>query len=212
MKPITHASDLDAMWRTSSVYAVICAWAKNGLFKALAEKGVEGLTLLTPEGMRPTRPSVLDRSALAVLVGGVNYFPAFPASRGTKKLDLLLGPDDDDKTISLDEAIKILSLTSADHGDETKLKTYISCIETLQTAGESECRLMVRTDRNIQKGTGTLLSPNDREKAMQIKDQAVLVLYRLNGQKDLGWNGRPLWAPNIKFPDGTCFYASGLTP
>ena len=37
MKPITHASDLDAMWRTSSVYAVICAWAKNGLFTALAD-------------------------------------------------------------------------------------------------------------------------------------------------------------------------------
>jgi SAM-dependent methyltransferase len=37
VQPITHAASLDAMWRTSSAYAVLCAWAHNGLFTALAE-------------------------------------------------------------------------------------------------------------------------------------------------------------------------------
>jgi len=37
MKSITHITDLDTMRRTSSVYAVVCAWAHRGLFEALSE-------------------------------------------------------------------------------------------------------------------------------------------------------------------------------
>ena len=34
MKTITHPTDLDDLRRTSAVYAVVCAWAHNGLFDA----------------------------------------------------------------------------------------------------------------------------------------------------------------------------------
>ena len=69
-------------------------------------------------------------------------------------------------------------------------------------------RLIVRRDRNISRGTGTLLSPNDRLLGDKYPNDVVLTLYRVNGSIDKGWNGQPLWIPNIKFPEGLCFYDS----
>ena len=65
--------------------------------------------------------------------------------------------------------------------------------------------LIVRRERDIKKGTGTLLSPNDRDLGKRIIDKPVLTLYRIKGQKEKGWNDKPLWIPNIKFPDGIAF-------
>ena len=31
-------------------------------------------------------------------------------------------------------------------------------------------------------------------------------MYRILGSKEKGWDGFPLWIPNIKFPDDCCFY------
>ena len=67
-------------------------------------------------------------------------------------------------------------------------------------------KLLVRTNRNISKDTGTMLSPNDRDKIEQYSSDVVLVVYRVNGKKENGWSGVPFWMPNIKLPSGFTFY------
>ena len=66
--------------------------------------------------------------------------------------------------------------------------------------------MIVRRDRDISKGTGTLLSPNDRQLGDCHPNDVVLTLYRVKGSMDKGWSGNPLWIPNIKLPEGYCFY------
>ena len=61
-------------------------------------------------------------------------------------------------------------------------------------------------NRNISRGTGTLLSEADRLLGDRFSDEVVLTMYRINGFIENGWNGSPLWVPNIKFPTGFCFY------
>ena len=56
----------------------------------------------------------------------------------------------------------------------------------------------------IAKGTGTLLSPNDRTLGESFPDDIVLTLYKVTGEK--GWNGEKLWIPNIKLPAGRTYY------
>ena len=62
----------------------------------------------------------------------------------------------------------------------------------------------VRRDRDIKKGTGTLLSPNDRAIIAGVTGQVSLTMYKVTGNK--GWDGLQLWIPNIKFPDDLIFY------
>ena len=64
--------------------------------------------------------------------------------------------------------------------------------------------MIVRRDRDIAKGTGTLLSPNDRALVSKITDQVSLTMYKVTGTKV--WDGKEIWIPNIKFPDGLVFY------
>lgn len=71
---------------------------------------------------------------------------------------------------------------------------------------QTKYRLIVRDNRDISFGTGTLLSPTDRKLGESFKDDVVLTLYRVKGEISKGWNGSPLWIPNIKFPDNTCYY------
>ena len=51
-----------------------------------------------------------------------------------------------------------------------------------------------------------MLSPTDRLLGDGFNNDIVLTMYRLVGSADKGWDGKPLWMPNIKFPGGICFY------
>ena len=44
-------------------------------------------------------------------------------------------------------------------------------------------KIIVRRDRDISKGTGTLLSPNDRKLGDQYDDEVVLTLYKVTRKK-----------------------------
>ncbi|MFA6294419.1 MAG: hypothetical protein WC637_21695, partial [Victivallales bacterium] len=81
-----------------------------------------------------------------------------------------------------------------------------SFIRALESADKPKCLLIVRRDRSIGKGTGTLLSPDDRKLGDANPEKLVLTLYRIRGEKAKNWNDKPLWVPNIKFPEGKCFY------
>jgi hypothetical protein len=180
--------------------------ANNALFETLRQKGPGAVSLLTPAGSRPTRLSVVLKEDLMILAGGVNYFPLNPTHAGLAKLDAELGSKDSERDISLAEAEKILRLISVEKNDLWNLHSFAYCVETLKKSAIYNCRLVVRTDRSISKGTGTLLSPTDRKLGDNFDDRLVLTMYRLTGEASKGWEDRPLWVPNIKFPDGTYFY------
>lgn len=83
------------------------------------------------------------------------------------------------------------------------LPLMTSCHSTYLTG-----KLIVRRERDISKGIGTLLSPNDRKLGDEYKDEVVLTVYKVTGTK--GWNGMELWIPNINLP-GEYVYYSGET-
>lgn len=180
--------------------------ANNALFETLRQKGPQAVSLLTPKGTRPTRMSVVMKEDLMVIAGGVNYFPLNPTHSGLPGLDKELGVKDDERDISLAEAEKILRLISVEKTDLWNQHSFADCVETLKKTAKYDCHLVVRTERSISKGTGTLLSPTDRELGTHFNDRLVLTMYRLKGEASKGWEDRPVWVPNIKFPDGTYFY------
>ncbi|TAK04217.1 restriction endonuclease [Patescibacteria group bacterium] len=181
--------------------------ANNALFETLRQKGPQAVSILSPAGTKPTRMSVVLREDLMIVAGGVNYFPLLPTSANLTEIDKELGAKDDERDISLDEAEKLLRLAGVEKTDLWNQHSFPDCIETLRKNNvKYDCRLIVRTERSISKGTGTLLSPTDREIGAQHEDRLVLTMYRLKGEASKGWQDKPLWVPNIKFPNGTYFY------
>ncbi|PIR53816.1 restriction endonuclease, partial [Candidatus Peregrinibacteria bacterium CG10_big_fil_rev_8_21_14_0_10_42_8] len=180
--------------------------ANNALFDTLQRKGPSAVSILSPAGTRPTRPSVVKKDDLLVIAGNVNYFPTFPTEINTDKLDDILGNKDVERDITLGEAEKILRLIKVEKHDLWNKHSFPECVHTLKTRTKLPCKLIIRIGRNISKETGTLLSPTDRQLGSDHKNRLVLTLYRLTGDKDKGWNGKPLWVPNIKFPEETYFY------
>ncbi len=181
--------------------------ANNVLFHVLETKGPGSIKVLTPAGTRPTRANVVSKNDLMIITGGVNYFPLLPQTKNLDVLDAILGKKDYEGDITLDEVEKILKLTEVEPVDTWTQHSFQKCVEALKKHSKGkDCKLIVRVDRNISKGTGTLLSPEDRKIGQQLSEKMVLTMYRVRGIKEKGWDGEPLWVPNIKFPEGTCFY------
>ena len=90
-------------------------------------------------------------------------------------------------------------------GDDFSVQRFVSVLETiLADAPAAQGILIVRRNRDVAKGTGALLSPNDWNLGASFHAQVVLTLYKVTGKK--GWNGRELWVPNIKLPDNVVYY------
>ena len=91
----------------------------------------------------------------------------------------------------------------SEHKSDWSSLTFINAIKALQANNaKNKAYLIVRRNRSISKGTGTLLSPDDRMVGDQIINYPVLTLYRLNGEVEKGWEGKPFWVPNLKLPVG----------
>jgi hypothetical protein len=182
--------------------------ANEAMIGVLKEKGFDAVSILSLPNTRPTRKSVVKSQNQFIIIGGVNYFPFNPISSNLDKLDDICGTKNTDKVLTLKEGRKILDLTEVDNDDSFPKDIMIKAIDALSRSNyKQDCRLIVRTDRDVSKGTGTLLSPDDRQLCSSLKDQLVLVLYRLNGTREKGWQGKPLWVPNIKFPEGKNYYS-----
>ncbi|HAB98822.1 MAG TPA: hypothetical protein DCE71_03260 [Parachlamydiales bacterium] len=178
----------------------------DAMFSKLSEGISPQSTLYKMEGTLPSRKNVLDRGALSILVGGVDYFSVDVSDEAIEKLDAEIGLADREGGISIDEAAALLGLMQDEKAGEGEIIQYVSCLEALKAAGYANCHLIVRADRDISKESGTLLSPNDRLKGAAIIERPVLTLYRVNGQTSKGWEGKPVWIPNIRFPEGKLFY------
>lgn len=171
--------------------------------------GLENLQVILPADISPTRKNVLDSKYLNAIVGGMNFFASDPVDSNTEVIDSIVSQYGDALSVPTDKEtiIKLLQLVGSYDSQDFSSQKYISCVHALCAKRPSvKLRLIVRKNREISKGTGTLLSENDRKLGSKFDDEIVLTLYRVNGEVAKGWNGKPLWIPNIKFPKNICFY------
>lgn len=172
-------------------------------------QGLNNLQIILPSDIRPTRKNVLDVRYLNAIVGGMNFFASNPIDDNTSEIDKTLSDIANTGSCQTDKEtiIKLLSMVGSTDNEDFSSNKYIACVHALCSKRPSvKLRLIIRRNREISKGTGTLLSENDRRLGSQFDEEIVLTMYRVNGDKSKGWNGKPLWIPNIKFPKDICFY------
>ncbi len=176
------------------------------------ERGLDTCQIIYPDNIRPTRKNVLDAQFLNICAGGVNYFPNDPIEGNAEIIDSILENAflEGDPAIAPKELlIELLKHCGSKDSDDFDNSKFTSAIEALSSKRPTtKFKVIVRKGRDISKGTGTLLSPNDRQLGERHPNDVVLTLYRVNGSRDKGWSGSPLWIPNIKLPEGFCFYDS----
>ena len=180
------------------------------LIRQIENYGLEGVQLIYSPNIRPTRKNVIDTELLNFVAGGVNYFPNDPIQENADAIDdLLAGYTNESgvEEVSFDLVSQILKLTGSYSKDDWDNDKFTHCAQSLSVKRPgTKYLLMVRRDRDIAKGTGTMLSPNDRRLGDSINDSVILTLYRNEGAAAKGWKGNPFWMPNIKFPSDAYFY------
>ena len=161
-----------------------------------------------PTGLKPTRKNVLDKKAVGIYSGGVNYFPFYPVNKDIATIDTMLeGFADDIYTVSLKMVVKLLEQMDSETVEDWSAKAFIGFVNTLLAANPAEQgKLIVRRNRDIGKGTGTLLSPTDRKLGDGYTEELVLTVYKITGNTDKGWDGNQIWIPNIKLPGDFAYY------
>lgn len=167
---------------------------------------IDNLKIYYSEKIKPTRKNVLDNQQLSLIYGGVNYFPFNPVNLDIEALDKFLCnfTDEGHYSVNLNLFITILGYIDDELKDWNKL-AFIKFINSYILNNKSmQGILIVRRERDIAKGTGSLLSPNDRQLGKSFSNNLVLTMYKITGNK--GWENQKLWIPNIKFPDNIVFY------
>lgn len=180
--------------------------ATNNSIIAQIENGTEHIKVFYPKGLNPTRANVLDNQKVFMLSGGTNYYPFNPENNSVEELDNLLAPFDESESsyqVNLRLMKEIFAhITSAEDFD---IKSFVSVLDAiLSEQPTAQGILIVRRGRNVAKGTGALLSPNDWNLGSFFTNQVVLTMYKVTGKK--GWGGRELWIPNIKLPNNAVYY------
>ena len=178
----------------------------NNSIIAQIENGSENIKVFYPDGLNPTRPSVLDNDKVFTISGGTNYYPFNPDNNTIEELDTLMKPFDE-SVPSYQVNLRLIKeifkhITS---GSDFKISSFVSALDTISADKPNmQGILIVRRNRDVAKGTGALLSPNDWKLGASFDDKVVLTMYKVTGRK--GWNGKQLWIPNIKLPNGIVYY------
>lgn len=180
--------------------------ATNNAIIAQVENGTEHIKIYYPEGLNPTRANVLDNKKVFMLSGGTNYYPFNPENNTIEELDALLAPFSETEPsyqVNLRLMKEIFNHVTSD--EDFDIKSFVSMLDTILAEKPSaQGILIVRRGRDVAKGTGALLSPNDWSLGGSFTNQVVLTMYKVTGRK--GWNGRELWVPNIKLPHNVVYY------
>ena len=180
--------------------------ATNNSIISQIESGTEHIKIYYPQGLNPTRANVLDNKKVFMLSGGTNYYPFDPENDSIEALDRLLAPFSDTEPayqVNLRLMKEIFSHITS--GEDFEIKSFVSVLDTiLSETPSAQGILIVRRGRDVAKGTGALLSPNDWNLGGSFTNQVVLTMYKVTGRK--GWNGRELWVPNIKLPNNVVYY------
>ena len=183
--------------------------SQKALIKQVYERGINKTHLLYANGIRPTRNAVINSQRLSQIVGGVNYFAAFPVNNSLQDLDSLLLPYDGkgfiDCSISL--IVNILSHIESEKQDsDWNSHEYINALNMIVEKEKiKNAKLLVSTGRRITKGKGTMLSEKDRIDIDRYNSDIALIVYRMVDEPELGW-GCSIWMPNIKLPEGFTFF------
>ena len=138
----------------------------------------------------------------------MNYFPFSPGNKDIGAIDKLTDPFDDGiYSVSLKLILRLLELVEAE-ADDWNVNAFIGFVNSF-IASDPSCqgRLIVRRERDIGKGTGTLLSPTDRHLGDEYPEELVLTMYKITGNTQKGWNGEKIWIPNIKLPGDYVYYS-----
>ncbi|MCL2186838.1 MAG: Z1 domain-containing protein [Treponema sp.] len=177
----------------------------NSIISQIERKKPEDVNIHYPEKLRPTRKNVLDIKAVLTFTGGVDYFPFSPENKSIEAIDeLLLRFKEETYSVNLNIFINIIE-NIVSESDDWKPNNFIGILQTMLSGKPSaQGKLIVRRERDIGKGTGTMLSPNDRALGKAITDVPVLTMYKVTGDK--GWGRRKIWVPNIKLPGTDVYY------
>lgn len=180
--------------------------ATNNAIISQVEQGIDDVKIYYPEGLNPTRKNVLDKTHVAAISGGTNYYPFYLDNDTIEEISNLLKPFDDTEPyyqVSLRIMKEILKHIKA--SPDFKLQSFQAVLDGLMAVKPVEQGiLIVRRNRDVAQGTGALLSPNDWELGKRFPQKVVLTMYQVTGRK--GWGGKRLWVPNIKLPNGIMYY------
>lgn len=161
------------------------------------------------KGIKPTRSNVLNPDNISILSGGTNYFPMDPENKDISKLDEMLSIYDEKECYhrtSIDFGINILNEIESRGGD-FDMEEFLKSLQVLkEKKPDLPLILLVRRNRDLTKGTGAMLSPDDLATGKQFSAEPVLTLYKVTGTK--GWGNRKLWIPNIKLPDNVVYMST----
>lgn len=178
----------------------------NNAMTAQIENGTEKIQMFYPKELNPTRMTVLDNKKVFMLSGGTNYYPFNPENSTIDDLDNLLAPFSENTPsyqVNLRLMKEIFSHITSD--EDFNIQSFLSVIDMLLSQNPSaQGQLIVRRGRDVAKGTGALLSPNDWDLGKAFTKEIVLTMYKVTGRK--GWNNREIWVPNIKLPDNAVYY------
>lgn len=190
------------------IFSELNATNNNIVAQIQRSNGNPNIKIRYPVGIMPTRKNVLDNDAVGIYTGGVNYFPFAPSNSSIGVLDEMLNAfSDGDYSVSIKLIIKLIEQITTDP-DDWNGKAFAGIVNSAAIEIPlAQGRLIVRRNRDIGRGTGTLLSPTDRILGDQYPDDVVLTMYKITGTKE-GWDGQQLWIPNIKLP-GDDVYFSG---
>lgn len=122
----------------------------------------------------------------------MNYFPFWLSNTSIDDIDSMLASfADGDYSVSLKFVIKLLEMidTASDDWDSITFAEIAASLVVEKPFVQS--RLIVRRNIDIGMGTGTLLSPSDRELGDTYPENLVLTMYKITGTK-AGWNGKQL--------------------
>lgn len=169
------------------------------------KSGMDQVQVFFPEGLAPTRKNVIDLKMVDLITGGSNYYPDNPDNKDYESLCDLLSAFSSEG--SHEVPLKLLSdiLEHIIPSDDFSIKAFTGVISAKLAANMYEKGiLIVRRNRQITQGTGSLLSPNDRDLGAEFKNQIVLTMYQITGNH--GWKRDSIWIPNIKLPSLMNYY------
>lgn len=188
--------------------------ANNALIEQALDINNDSYQFFYPDNVSPTRKNVLDKQ-FYVVKGGKNYFPLYPnennlvpTTDSLSTIKSLYSPTSEGVLeLSTDDMIGVLESLGGFDVIDWDLSTFIKSINVLSTKRPTMNNLLIlRYDRNLSKGTGTMLSPDDRKLGKKYKDDIVVTLYLIKGNKTKGWGGKDFWMPNIKLPENLDFW------
>lgn len=159
--------------------------------------------------LRPTRSNVLYVDSVLFYMPGKRYFPRYPMIGNVEILDEVFEPYKNKKdltVVTIQHLIEILNLTKSEQteGGSWDDEAIRACLKNMKEMYNDHGYIAVRTDRDITRGSRSMLSPDDNR--LFNGSGPTLIMYRYNGKEENGWGNKPLWVPNLRFPDGNTYF------